>query len=168
MKIKPCSHSDTSRKRVITLFFLSLLFMAILAIGIGKVVGNFGVFHLGWLHPVIGLALVMSGFALVIWSVRVQYEIGKGTPTPWFATQKLVTQGPYTYTRNPMTLGSLLLYLGIGVWIGSGVVIFLTVMIFSGLLMFIYHHETRELTDRFKDEYLEYINRTPFLRPRFW
>ena len=36
---------------------------------------------------------------------------------------ELVTQGPYAYTRNPMTLGAFLLYVGIGVWIGSGAVL---------------------------------------------
>jgi len=86
---------------------------------------------------------------------------------PKVATQKLVTNGPYAYSRNPMTLGALLVYLGIGVWMGSGVVIALTVIVFSGLLTFIYVHETRELTERFGNEYLEYRKRTPFLCPHF-
>jgi protein-S-isoprenylcysteine O-methyltransferase Ste14 len=66
-----------------------------------------------------------------------------------------------------MTLGALLMYLGIGVWMGSGVIIILTLSVFSALLTFIYFHETRELRERFGEEYLEYKNRTPFLWPRF-
>jgi protein-S-isoprenylcysteine O-methyltransferase Ste14 len=65
-----------------------------------------------------------------------------------------------------MTLGALLLYLEIGVWMGSSVVLTLTVVIFSGLLTFIYVHETRELAERFGAAYLEYRKRTPFLLPR--
>ncbi len=160
-------HSDGLRRRVIVLFFLGLLSMAILALGINRVCADWGRLRLGWLNQALGPALTVGGFALVGWSVRIQYVLGIGTPAPKVATQKLVTQGPYAYSRNPMTLGALLLYLGIGVWMGSGVVMLLTVIVFSALLTFIYFHETRELSERFGEEYLAYKKRTPFLWPRF-
>ena len=34
---------------------------------------------------------------------------------PLMATQRLVVEPPYTYTRNPMALGALGLYLGVAV-----------------------------------------------------
>lgn len=156
------------RLRVVALFFLGLLFMAILAIGIGRICADWGSIRLGWLNQALGPALTVAGFALVSWSVRVQYLIGKGTPAPKAPTQRLVTQGPYAHSRNPMTLGALLMYIGIGVWIGSVVVVLLTLVVFSALLTFIYFHETRELTERFGGEYLAYKQRTPFLLPRLW
>ncbi len=62
-----------------------------------------------------------------------------------------------------MTLGAALwMYLGIGIWMGSSVLVILTVIVFSGLLTFIYFHETRELAARFGEEYLQYKSRTPF------
>lgn len=160
-------HSDSLRLRVVALFFLGLLVMAILALGIDWACGDWGRIRLGWLNQALGPALTVSGLALVGWSVRVQYVLGKGTPAPKVATQRLVTQGPYAYSRNPMTLGALWMYLGIGVWVGSGVVILLTVIVFSVLLTFIYVHETRELTGRFGEEYRAYKRQTPFLWPRF-
>lgn len=141
--------------------------MAILAVGIGWICADWGRIRLGWLNLVFGPALTVTGFALVGWSVRVQYVLGKGTPAPKVATQRLVTQGPYAYSRNPMTLGALLMYLGIGLWMGSGVVMLLIVIVFSALLTFIFFHETRELTERFGEEYLAYKKRTPFVWPRF-
>jgi protein-S-isoprenylcysteine O-methyltransferase Ste14 len=153
------------RLRVIALFFSGLLFLALLAVGIGWVFGDCCVIRFGWLNPILGCTLVVSGFALVVWTVRLQYVIGKGTPAPQVPTQRLLTNGPYAHTRNPMTLGALLLYLGIGIWMGSGVVIILTVIIFSVLLKYIHSHETQELAERFGDEYLEYQKRTPFLLP---
>ncbi len=60
-----------------------------------------------------------------------------------------------------------MMYLGIGIWMGSGVVVILTVIIFSALLTFIYVHETGELAERFGEQYLEYRKGTPFLIPRF-
>jgi protein-S-isoprenylcysteine O-methyltransferase Ste14 len=161
-------NSDSLRLRVIALFFLGLLSMAILALGIDRVCANWGRIRLGWLNQLLGPALTVGGFALVGWSVRVQYVLGKGTPAPKVATQRLVTQGPYAYSRNPMTLGALWMYLGIGAWMGSGVVMLLTVIVFSALLTFIYFHETRELTERFGGEYLAYKKRTPFLFPRLY
>jgi protein-S-isoprenylcysteine O-methyltransferase Ste14 len=160
---EPRQHSDGLRRRVVIIFFLGLLFMAGIAIGIGWVFDDWGRIRLGWLNQALGPALAVSGLALVGWSVRVQYVLGKGTPAPKVATQRLVTQGPYAYSRNPMTLGALWMYLGIGGWMGSGVVILLTVIVFSVLLTFIYVHETRELTGRFGEEYLAYKRRTPFL-----
>ncbi len=160
-------HPDSLRRRVVFLFFAGLLLMAIFALMVGWACGDWGMIRLEWLNHVLGPALTVGGFALVGWSVRVQYVLGKGTPAPKVATQRLVTQGPYAYSRNPMTLGALLLYLGIGFWMGSGVVVLLTIVVFSALLTFIYIHETRELSERFGDEYLEYKKRTPFLLPRF-
>lgn len=159
-------HSDALRRRVVVLFFLGLLFMAALALGIDRLCPDWGMIRFGWLNQVLGPALTVGGFALIGWSVRVQYVLGQGTPAPKVATQKLVTQGPYAYSRNPMTLGALLMYLGIGIWLESGVVILLVVIVFSGLLTFIYFHETRELTGRFGEEYLAYKKRMPFLCPR--
>lgn len=158
-------HQERNRLVVIVLFFMGLLFMAIFAVGIGWASADRGGFQTDWLQDIAGPVLTLSGLALVAWSVAIQYTLGKGTPAPKVATLKLVTTGPYAWTRNPMTLGALLMYLGIGIWIGSGVVIALTVIIFSGLLTFIYVHETKELSERFGDEYLEYKKRTPFLLP---
>ncbi|MHC1739896.1 MAG: isoprenylcysteine carboxylmethyltransferase family protein [Anaerolineaceae bacterium] len=159
---------DMLKKRVISLFFLGLLLMIVIEVGIGLVCGDWGRIRLGWLSQVLGLVLIIGGIALVIWSVITQYKIGDGTPAPIVATQKLVTQGPYSFTRNPMTLGALFLYSGIGVWMGSAVLIILSVVIFSILLTFIYIHETRELVERFGEEYQNYRKRTPFLIPNFW
>ncbi len=165
MRVESPLHSDATRRRVIALFFSGLLLMAALAVWIGYACGDWGRFRLGWLNQVIGPALIAGGFALVLWSVRVQYAFGKGTPAPKVATINLVTQGPYAYSRNPMTLGAFCMYLGIGVWMGSGVIILLTASVFSLLLTFIYFHETRELAERFGEEYLAYKKKTPFLLP---
>ena len=162
---QPQKHPDGLRKVVIALFFLGLLLLALLAVGIGLACSAWISFGPGWLNHVGGPSLSLGGIALVVWSVHAQYTSGKGTPAPKVATQKLVTNGPYAFTRNPMTLGALLLYLGIGVWVGSGVVILLTVIVFSGLLTFIYLHETQELSERFGEEYQQYRKRTAFLLP---
>ncbi len=141
--------------------------MVVLEVVIGRLSWAWGRIQPGWVTQLLGVLLTFAGIALVIWSVTCQYTIGNGTPYPKVGTNKLVTQGPYSYTRNPMTLGALFLYTGIGVWMGSGVLIILTVFIFGLLLTFINKHETRELAERFGKEYLDYRERTPFLLPSF-
>ncbi|MCU0488943.1 MAG: isoprenylcysteine carboxylmethyltransferase family protein [Anaerolineales bacterium] len=159
-------HSTAIQRRVVFIFYSGLLTMVLLALGIDHICGEWGRLQLGWLNPVIGVSFSSIGTALLSWAVRVQVIIGKGTPAPKVATQRLVTQAPYSWTRNPMTLGALILYLGIGIWIESGLVILLTLIIFSGLLRYIKVHETAELAKRFGDAYLEYHKQTPFLIPR--
>lgn len=158
----------TLKRKGISLFFLGLLLMIVVEVGIGWVCGDWERIRFGWLNRVIGPVTTFGGIALVIWSVHTQYTVGNGTPVPMVATQKLVTQRPYSFSRNPMTLGALFLYSGIGIWMSSGVLIILNMVVFSILLTFIYIHETRELVERFGEEYLGYRKKTPFLFPNFW
>jgi protein-S-isoprenylcysteine O-methyltransferase Ste14 len=158
-----------NRRKVISIFFLGLvvmLSMEIFLIWIFSQVEALPYFDLGWVNSLVGLPAVILGALLIIWSVRILYTEGKGTPYPKAATRKLVTTGPYAFTRNPMTLGAVVFYLGIAVWAKSSLVIAIVLFVFVGLLRYIYIHETRELAARFGEEYLEYRHKTPFLFPR--
>ncbi len=165
---QPKPNPEKLRKRVVVLFSFGLLLMAILAAGIGWASGDWLRLSLSWVNWVGGLFLTLVGISLVVWSVSIQYTFGKGTPAPKVPTQRLITLGPYAHTRNPMTLGALLFYTGIGFWMGSGVVVLLSIVVHSALLTFIFIHETKELTERFGQEYLDYKKETPFLFPRLW
>src|SRR5215475_589327 len=80
---------------------------------------------LGWpkipglpLRP-LGIILVALAFILPVWAFvlfrREATEIDPTSPT----NRKLITRGPYQFTRNPMYLGLVTLSLGIAVWIGT-------------------------------------------------
>ena len=163
---KPEGTPATLRKKVISIFSLALLMLVAIEVGIIWLLGSRGSFEFGCWHQVFGALMTIGGIVLVGWSISIQYTLGKGTPFPKVATQQLITTGPYACTRNPMTLGAFLLYLGIAVGMGSIPVILLVLVIFTALLTFIYRHETRELTERFGKEYLDYRKRTPFFIPR--
>lgn len=79
---------------------------------------------LGWpkvpgLPVALGMALVVLGAALPVWAVmlfrREGTQINPTSPT----NRKLVTGGPFGFTRNPMYLGLVIVTLGIAVWIGA-------------------------------------------------
>ncbi len=123
-------------------------------------------FH-GWINSIIALVFMVAGWLFANWTVRVQFLLGRGTPIPLMATQKLVIKRPYAYCRNPMTLGTTAFYLGIAVWTGSLSALGLSLIYPAGILIYIKLFEEKELEERFGVAYLEYKRKTPFLIPRF-
>lgn len=119
-----------------------------------------------WLCRPVGLFLMVSGLSFAGWAVYVQFTIGRGTPVPIMATQELIVQRPYNYCRNPMALGTIALYLGVALSIGSISAIGLVLIGASVLLTYIKIAEEREMELRFGDAYREYREHTPFLIPR--
>ena len=67
----------------------------------------------------LGIALVLLGFTPAVSAFalfrREGTEINPTSP----ANSKLVTSGPYNFTRNPMYLGLVIVTLGIAVWVGA-------------------------------------------------
>ena len=56
---------------------------------------------------ILGWLLILPAWLFAFWSIYSQFTIGRGTPVPLMATQKLIVQPPYTYCRNPMALGAI-------------------------------------------------------------
>jgi protein-S-isoprenylcysteine O-methyltransferase Ste14 len=125
-------------------------------------------FYFGMPNIIAGILLIMTGFIFAFWSVYVQFTIGRGTPVPVMPTHELIICKPYSYCRNPMSLGAILLYLGIAIWTGSLSAVGLIVLFTLFLLTYNKVIEERELKERYGAEYLEYKRRTPFLLPRLW
>ncbi|HUU29812.1 MAG TPA: isoprenylcysteine carboxylmethyltransferase family protein [archaeon] len=117
----------------------------------------------------LGLAGLLVGLFWLVWAVWAQLTIGKGTPNLAAPPRRLIIKGPYRLCRNPLQLGVMLYYLGLGAWVADtrvGLFAFSMAFIFGSL----YHRfvEEKELSARFGEEYEEYRKRTPFLLPRFW
>jgi protein-S-isoprenylcysteine O-methyltransferase Ste14 len=117
-------------------------------------------------NAIIGGILVLTGWPLGIWTVYVQFTLGRGTPVPVMATQKLIICPPYSYCRNPMALGAIVAYLGVSVVAGSPGAALLVVLLAILLLIYIKVVEEQEMVARFGDDYLAYRRRVPFLLPR--
>jgi protein-S-isoprenylcysteine O-methyltransferase Ste14 len=128
----------------------------------------------GWRRPlapalrVVGAALSLGGWLLGVWTNYVQFTAGRGTPVPVMATQELIVRAPYAYCRNPMALGAILAYLGLGVVAGSRGAVLLVAPGAAALLAYIKLIEEREMVARFGDAYLAYRRRVPFLLPSPW
>jgi protein-S-isoprenylcysteine O-methyltransferase Ste14 len=117
---------------------------------------------------ILGWLLILSSWLFAMWSIYSQFTIGRGTPVPLMATQKLIIQPPYTYCRNPMALGAIGMYLGVAILFQSIGAVILVLLCASGLLFYIKLIEEKEMQSRFGQEYLDYKQQTSFLIPRFW
>lgn len=157
--------------KIISLLFGMLFFLVILPaifIFIGFFINNYLHVNLDRnIELAISVVSLVMGLAVMLWTTFFQWRIGEGVPTPNAPTQHLIVSGPYKICRNPIELGAIFYYLGIGTMIDgilTGVICFLLGLVIGSA----YHKiiEEQELEKRFGDEYREYKKKTPFLFPR--
>ena len=118
-----------------------------------------------WAEPVLGGLMAGLGFS---WpSVdRRPTDPRPGTPLPVMPTQELLTEGPFRYCRNPMTLGTILAYLGMAVAARTTAGAALVVALAASLLVYLKRIEEGELAELIGEAYLAYRDATPFIIPR--
>jgi protein-S-isoprenylcysteine O-methyltransferase Ste14 len=116
--------------------------------------------------PVLGFAFIALGLVLMVATIRLFVNVGKGTLAPWNPTQKLVVQGVYRHVRNPMISGVMFILLGEAVLAAS-----LPLLIWFGIFVlanavYIPLVEEPGLMKRFGDDYLAYKRNVPRWVPR--
>jgi protein-S-isoprenylcysteine O-methyltransferase Ste14 len=114
----------------------------------------------------LGITFILLGLFFLFWSVSTFWIIGSGTPVPFASPTRLITEGPFKYTRNPIKLGAILFYFGTGTIVDT-LFTGITMLVIAGTFGTIYHKtiEEKELVIRFGREYEEYRLRTSFLIP---
>jgi protein-S-isoprenylcysteine O-methyltransferase Ste14 len=108
----------------------------------------------------IGGAVALVGLAIRAWASG---HIRKN--------DRLAVSGPYSYTRNPLYLGSFVLGLGFTVAASSSLLLFVALgSLFAALFLGIYipvmRVEASTLADLFGEEYAGYAASVPLLFPR--
>ena len=124
-----------------------------------------GSFYLGIPNIIIGVLLIIIGAALAFYTIYIQYTLASGTPIPVAPTKRLLVVGPFKYCRNPMALGTIILYAGISILVGSFSSLFMVLLFTILLVLYIKLIEEKELQQRFGEEYLLYKKQTPFFIP---
>lgn len=170
--LKQTKHEYSPNQRLALLAAAGVIFLIILPLALVRLGGRLDR-ALGWpalsyppVNAIVGGLMILSGWLLGLWTNYVQFTLGRGTPVPVMATQKLLTCPPYSYCRNPMALGAIVAYLGVSVVAGSPAAGLLWLLGAVALLTYIKAIEEKEMVARFGEDYLAYRRRVPFIIPR--
>lgn len=109
--------------------------------------------------PILEIAaavLWLCGIALYGWCVGHFFMQGRGTPLPGAAPERLVTTGPYRYSRNPMYVAVLLVIAGWLAWRPSPVLAVYALAVWALFSAFIHLYEEPHLLARFDRDYTDY------------
>lgn len=109
----------------------------------------------------LGLALYIIGFIIAVWARLTMKEkwAPAGERHDLKRQSKIITSGPFKYSRNPIYLGQLLFYLGACLALRSYYIIFLVIPFFYFLKTII--REEGFLEKHFGKDYLNYKRKTP-------
>lgn len=110
----------------------------------------------GWpALPLAGGLLLAAGLALMLWGL-VTFHRARTAVLPHRPATRLVREGPYRFSRNPMYTGLTLAYLGLAFLANSGWPILLLPLVVATLLHLVIRREERYLAQAFGDEYAAY------------
>jgi protein-S-isoprenylcysteine O-methyltransferase Ste14 len=107
---------------------------------------------------VFGWMAVAAGLASVGWGL-VTFFRARTSVIPNRPASRLVTSGPYRFSRNPMYIGLSALYLGLALVFDLGWPIALFPLAVVGLYLLVIRREERYLARAFGEEYAAYARR---------
>ena len=106
-----------------------------------------------------GILILIIGISLVYISLRKLSKM-KTTFIPDGKPEKLVKDGPFRFSRNPIYLGMLLILVGVSISLQSFSSLMISI-IFGLIINFTWiKHEEKKLEDIFDSEWEEYSKRT--------
>ena len=106
---------------------------------------------------IFGSFMIISGLIIILSAIILfkKYQTTISPLNPSNAT-KLITNGIYKFSRNPMYLGLLLVLLGISIILNLTGGFFFILLFISYMNLFQIIPEENAMVDLFKDEFLEY------------
>ena len=137
-----------------------IIVIGVVAFGYG--LGRLWPFELTGLDPTVrvcvGGGLFIMATVLAVSALAVMRSAGT-PPEPWKPTIHIVSSGPFKYTRNPIYVAMLLVFTGIGMFMGSAWLLLCIPVLFLLLHFGVVVREEAYLTGRFGEEYLAYMRR---------
>ena len=137
------------------LIFPPLLFLICLVCGvIAHVVCPYRFAYSTWVR-VVGGGLGLAAFGFAIWGRRTMTAAGTNV-RPNLPALAIVSSGPFAYSRNPLYLGVMGLFAGIGVALASPAFLIVLAPLFVVLRLGVVSREERYLDAKFGDVYRAY------------
>ena len=125
--------------------------------------------HRPWPYWVVaqvaGVFLICAGLVPAV-HVFVQFARAGGTPIPLAPTRHLVVTGFNRYVRNPIYVGSVMIFVGEALLFGRPSLLLYAAVGWAAAAAFVRWYEEPALTRRFGAEYEAYRRAVPAWRPR--
>ena len=119
------------------------------------------------LSLIVGFAIALIGELIRFWGVS--WAGSETRSTGGVGGTFLIISGPFAYVRNPLYVGNILMYLGLGImsfalfpYLQIGAIIF-----FLFQYYFIVKEEERFLREKFGEQYKDFCKHVPAFFPRF-
>ena len=109
----------------------------------------------GWLHVIVGAGVMVGGFYILASAFHLFMVAGTDPLTTRPATV-LVTSGVFQYSRNPMYIGEISFFVGIGILSGSYWICLAAVLFGLYLRYYVIRREEAYLLRAFGEEYVAY------------
>lgn len=107
----------------------------------------------------VGASAFVLASALGLWACVTMALQGKGTPLPAETARELVIAGPYRFVRNPMAVAGALQTAGVGLVVGSWMVVAIALAGALAWDLVIRPVEEADLAARFGEPYRQYTER---------
>ncbi len=150
---------------VVTLFLVPLVHL-----GLPWILGNYGP-HWGWTNPrtpgmgnYAGFLLLGAGMGLLVWILKATLrEIGNLPERVPLGLRpaRLLQTGPYAWMRHPLYTAEMLLWMGVGFYMGSPSVLAVLLVGAVVVVAVVIPKEEADLERYFGDEYRDYRRRLP-------
>ena len=167
---RPNLQRRTSSKRVLFPRWMALVLTPVLFllghVALPEALSELGAHHgwvgerPGWLN-LLGLPFLAAGGAVLVWCIRLHFVGAAGSFEAAPTQNYLLVRGPYRFTRNPMYLCGMLIWLGWIIFYGSVAVLAGAVIFWGSVASLAVPWEERNLEARFGEAYLRYKNSVP-------
>jgi len=102
-----------------------------------------------------GVTMIVAAFAIDIWAAMV-FRSHKTTIMPHQASARLVTRGPFRFSRNPIYVGNLMVVAGLGLVLSNLWLLIVTPVLGFALHKLAIRREERHLEALFDDQWQDY------------
>jgi len=107
----------------------------------------------------LAIVFIVAGIALAVWGERTFAAAGTEIMPASATNKKLVTDGPFRFTRNPMYSGLILASLGVAFYFGTLPFFVVPVLVFLLCNFVFIPFEEAKMLRQHSDQYTEYLAR---------
>ena len=109
-------------------------------------------------HRTIGIVIIAAAMVIGLWCA-VLYRRAKTSILPHTADNTLMDHGPFSFSRNPIYLAMIVMFVGICLYMNAPLALVLLVPSILALRYYVIAKEEAYLERRFGENYLEYKGR---------